>query len=47
MHGLYVADVIGFVTTVGKTAQPRTGSKSLDFPLINERYSLVYVFTRA
>ncbi|PWA81556.1 sufE-like protein 1, chloroplastic/mitochondrial [Artemisia annua] len=30
-------NVIGFVTTIGKSSQPRTGSKNLDFPLINER----------
>ncbi|PWA99768.1 nucleic acid-binding, OB-fold protein [Artemisia annua] len=32
-----IADVIGPVTTVGKYSHPRTGSKNLDFPLINER----------
>ncbi|KAL6520730.1 hypothetical protein OROHE_016911 [Orobanche hederae] len=29
--------VIGFIATVGKSAHPRTGSKTLDFHLINER----------
>ncbi|GJX55463.1 nucleic acid-binding, OB-fold protein [Tanacetum coccineum] len=32
-----VADVIGYITTVGKSAQPRTRSKTLDFALTNER----------
>ncbi|KAL6577449.1 hypothetical protein OROMI_011725 [Orobanche minor] len=33
----YLIDVIGFIVTVGKYAHPRTGSKTLDFHLINER----------
>ncbi|KAL6547461.1 hypothetical protein OROMI_023182 [Orobanche minor] len=33
----YLIDVIGFIVTVGKSAHPRTGSKTLDFHLINER----------
>ncbi|KAL6558413.1 hypothetical protein OROMI_018763 [Orobanche minor] len=30
-------NIIGYVANVGKSAQPRTGSKSLDFILANER----------
>ncbi|KAL6517891.1 hypothetical protein OROMI_033592 [Orobanche minor] len=33
----YLIDVIGFIVTVGKSAHPRTGSKTLDFHLTNER----------
>ncbi|KAL6547418.1 hypothetical protein OROMI_023139 [Orobanche minor] len=33
----YLIDVIGFIVTVGKSAHPITGSKTLDFHLINER----------
>ena len=47
MHVFCVADVIGFITTVGKSSQPRIGSKKLDFALINERYCLLCVITFA